>query len=43
VLRKIFGPKLEEVTKERKNLRNVDFRNLCVPQNIVWLPNKEGG
>ena len=43
MLRKIFGPELEEVTNERRNLRNMDFRNLCVPQNIVRLPNKVGG
>jgi hypothetical protein len=32
---------VEELAKERRNLHNVDFFNLHVPQNIVWLPNKE--
>jgi hypothetical protein len=41
VLRKIFAPKVEDVTKERKNLHNVNFLNLYVPRNIVWLHNKE--
>jgi hypothetical protein len=35
MLRRIFGPKRDEVTRERRNLRNEEFYNLYYSQNII--------
>jgi len=37
VLRKIFGPKRDEVTKEWRNLHNEEFNDLYSLPNIVWV------
>jgi hypothetical protein len=37
VLRKVFGPKMDEITREWRKLFNEEFYDLyCLP-NIIWL------
>jgi hypothetical protein len=35
VLRRIFGPKRDEVTGERRKLRNGELHNLCPSPDII--------
>jgi hypothetical protein len=35
VLRRIFGPKSEEVTEEWRRLHNVKFHDLCASPNVI--------
>ena len=35
VLRKIFGPKMEEVTGDRRKVHNVEFNDVYSPRNII--------
>jgi hypothetical protein len=37
VLRGIFGPKRDEVTGERRKLRNIELHNLCSSLNIIRM------
>jgi len=37
VLRRIFGPKRDEVTGEWRKLRNEELNDLHCSQNIVWV------
>ena len=37
VLRKIFGPKRGEVTREWRRLRNEKLNDLYCSQNIIWM------
>ena len=37
VLRRIFGPKRDEVTGERRKLHNVEFNDLYASPNIIRL------
>ena len=37
VLRRIFGPKRDEVTGEWRNLHNEEFNNMSSSPNIVWV------
>jgi len=37
VLRRIFGPKREEVTWEWRKLHNEEFNDLYPSPNIVWV------
>ena len=37
VLRRIFGPKREEVTGECRRLHNEDLRELHFSTNIIWV------
>ena len=39
VLRRIFGLKRDEVTRECRKLHNEEFNGLCSSPNIVWLIN----
>jgi hypothetical protein len=39
VLRKIFGPKRDEVTGEWRKLHNEELHDLYSSPNIVWLIN----
>ena len=36
VLRRIFGPKGDKVTREQRKLHNVEFNDLYSP-NILWV------
>jgi hypothetical protein len=36
VLRRIFGPKRDEVTGERRRLYNKEFHALCSSPSIIW-------
>ena len=36
LLRKIFGPKRDEVTEEWRKARNEELKNLYCSSNIVW-------
>jgi len=37
VLRRIFGPKRDEITKERRKLHNEELNDLYSSPNIVWV------
>jgi hypothetical protein len=37
VLRRIFGPKRDEVTREWRKLHNEDLNDLYSSPNIVWV------
>jgi len=37
VLRRIFGPKRDEVTGEWKRLHNKELNDLCSSPNIIWV------
>jgi hypothetical protein len=37
VLRRIFGPKRDEVTREWRKLHNVELNDLYYSPNIVWV------
>jgi hypothetical protein len=37
VLRKIFGPKKEEVTRHRREMYNEELNDLYCSTNIVWV------
>jgi hypothetical protein len=37
VLRRIFGPKRNEVKGDWRKLRNEEFHNLYCPQNIIRI------
>jgi hypothetical protein len=37
VLRRIFGPKRDEVTGQWRKLHNEEPNNLCSSSNIVWV------
>ena len=37
VLRRIFGPKRDEVTGEWRRLHNEELNDLCSSPNIVWV------
>jgi hypothetical protein len=37
VLRRIFGPKREEVTREWRELHNEELNDLYCPHRIVWV------
>jgi hypothetical protein len=37
VLRRIFGPKRDEVTGEWRTLHNEEFNDLYCSPNIVWV------
>jgi hypothetical protein len=37
VLRRIFGPKRDEVTGEWKRLRNKELNDLYYSPNIIWV------
>ena len=37
VLRRIFGPKRDEVTGERRKLHNEELNDLYSSPNIVWV------
>ena len=37
VLRRIFGPKRDEVTWERRKLHNEELSDLYSSPNIVWV------
>jgi len=37
VLRRLFGPKRDEVTKERRKLHNEELNDLYCSPNIVWV------
>ena len=39
VLRRIFGPKKDEVTREWKKLHTEELHNLYCSPNIVWVIN----
>jgi hypothetical protein len=41
VLRRIFGPKKEEVTGERRKLHNEELNDLYFSPNIVRVKNRE--
>jgi hypothetical protein len=36
VLRRIFGPKRDEITRERRKLHNEELNDLYCSTNIVW-------
>ena len=40
-LRRIFGPKRDEVTGEWRKLHNEDLNDLYCPSNIVRVKNRE--
>jgi len=37
VLRRIFGPKRDDVTGEWKRLHNKELNDLCSSPNIIWV------
>jgi hypothetical protein len=37
VLRRIFGPKRDEVTGDWRKLHNEELHNLCSPPNIIRM------
>jgi hypothetical protein len=37
MLRRLFGPKREEVTGERRRLHNEKLYDLCSSPNIIWV------
>ena len=37
VLRRIFGPKRDEVTEEWRKLHNEELNDMCFLHNIVWV------
>jgi len=37
VLRRIFGPRRDEVTGEWRRLHNEELNDLCISTNIVWM------
>jgi len=37
VLRRIFGPKTDEVTREWRNLHNDELNDLYSSPNIAWM------
>jgi hypothetical protein len=37
VLRRIFGPKRDEVTEERRKLHNEELNDLYSSPNIIWV------
>ena len=37
ILRRIFGPKRDELTGGRIKLRNKERHELCSSQNIIWV------
>jgi hypothetical protein len=37
MLRRIFGPKKDEITEEWRNLRNEELNDLYSLPNIVWV------
>ena len=37
VLRRVFGPKMDEVTREWRKLHNNELNNLYSSPNIVWV------
>jgi hypothetical protein len=37
VLRRIFGPKMEEVTEKWRRLNNDELYALCSIPNIIWV------
>jgi hypothetical protein len=37
VLRRIFGPKLREVTGDRRKFHNEELHNLYSSPNIMWM------
>jgi hypothetical protein len=37
VLRRIFGPKRDEVTRELRKLHNEEFNDLYSSPNIIWV------
>jgi hypothetical protein len=37
VLRRIFGPKRDEIIEGRRNLYNEELRNVCYSQNITRM------
>jgi hypothetical protein len=39
VLRRIFGPKRDEVTGEWRKLKNEELHDLYYPPNILWVIN----
>jgi hypothetical protein len=43
VLRRIFWPKRDEVTGERRKLHNEEHKYLYSIPNIFWLSNREDG
>jgi hypothetical protein len=40
-LRKIFGPKRYEVTREWRRLHDEELCNLYSPPNIIWVQNQD--
>ena len=43
VLRRVFGPKRDEVTRERRKLHNEELRDLYSLPNIVWVVKSRDG
>jgi len=37
VLRRIFGPKRDEATREKRKLHSEEFNNLNSSPNIIWV------
>jgi hypothetical protein len=37
VFRKIFGPKIDEVTEEWRKVRNEELNDLYCSSNIIWV------
>jgi len=37
MLRRIFGPKRDEVTREWRKLHNEELNDLYSPTNIIWV------
>jgi hypothetical protein len=37
VLRRIFGPKRDDVTEEWRKVYNEELNDLCCSSNIVWV------